>query len=110
MAKFTVETRSGTKKEIAGRNGVPLMKLIRRAGIEELVAQCGGTCSCATCHVYLTVLPPGAFVPPAGPSENMMLANATDRTFTSRLSCQVRFDDDLDGMHVTIAPENLNSF
>jgi 2Fe-2S ferredoxin len=39
-----------------------------------------------------------------------MLANATDRTFTSRLSCQVRFDDSLDGMHVTIAPENLNSF
>jgi 2Fe-2S ferredoxin len=56
------------------------------------------------------VLPPGAAVPPAGPSENMMLANATDRTFTSRLSCQVRFDDSLDGMYVTIAPENLNSF
>jgi ferredoxin, 2Fe-2S len=109
MATFTVETRNGTKKEIAGKNGVPLMKLIRRAGIEELVAQCGGTCSCATCHVYLT-LPPGAFVPPAGPSENHMLANATDRTITSRLSCQVRFDDGLDGMHVTIAPENLNSF
>jgi 2Fe-2S ferredoxin len=109
MAKFTVETRNGTKKEITGKNGVPLMKLIRRAGIEELVAQCGGTCSCATCHVYLT-LPPGAKVLPAGPSENMMLANATDRTFASRLSCQVRFDDDLDGLHVVIAPENLNSF
>lgn len=109
MAKFTVETRSGTQKEIAGKNGVPLMKLIRRAGIEELVAQCGGTCSCATCHVYLA-LPPGVFVPPAGPSENLMLANATDRTMTSRLSCQVRFDDTLDGLYVTIAPENLNAF
>jgi ferredoxin, 2Fe-2S len=109
MAEFTVETRGGTNKEIAGKNGVPLMKLIRRGGIEELVAQCGGTCSCATCHVYLT-LPPGACVPPAGPSENLMLATATDRTITSRLSCQVRFDDSLDGMHVTIAPENLNHF
>jgi ferredoxin, 2Fe-2S len=109
MAKFTVETRSGKQFEVAGKDNVPLMKLIRRAGIEELVAQCGGTCSCATCHVYLT-LPTGVFVPPAGPSENLMLANATDRTITSRLSCQVRFDASLDGMHVVIAPENLNSF
>jgi 2Fe-2S ferredoxin len=109
MAKFTVETRSGKTIEVVGKDNVPLMKLIRRAGIEELVAQCGGTCSCATCHVYLT-LPPGAFVLPAGPSENHMLASATDRTITSRLSCQVRFDASLDGMHVVIAPENLNSF
>jgi ferredoxin, 2Fe-2S len=109
MAKFTVETRSGKQIEVVGRDNVPLMKLIRRAGVEELVAQCGGTCSCATCHVYLT-LPAGASVIPAGPSENMMLANATDRTISSRLSCQVRFDASLDGMHVVIAPENLNSF
>jgi ferredoxin, 2Fe-2S len=108
MAKFTVETRNGARTEIVGKDGVPLMKLIRRAGIEELVAQCGGTCSCATCHVYLT-LPAGAALAPMGPSEGRMLASATDRTMASRLSCQVRFDASLDGMHVTIAPENLNS-
>jgi ferredoxin, 2Fe-2S len=109
MAKFTVETRSGKQVEVIGKDNVPLMKLIRRAGIEELVAQCGGTCSCATCHVYLT-LPAGASVPLAGPSENHMLASATDRTISSRLSCQIRFDPSLEGMRVTIAPENLNSF
>src|SRR3974390_1165962 len=109
MAKFTVETRSGKQVEVAGKDNVPLMKLTGRGGSEELVAKCGSTGSCATCHVYLT-LPPGASVLPAGPSENHMLASATDRRISSRLSCQVRFDASLDGMHVVIAPENLNSF
>jgi len=44
MARFIVETRNGTRTEIIGKDGVSLMKLIRRAGIEELVAQCGGSC------------------------------------------------------------------
>ena len=54
MARFFVETRNGTRTEIIGKDGVSLMKLIRRAGIEELVAQCGGSCACATCHIYVT--------------------------------------------------------
>lgn len=109
MAKFTLETRDGARREITGKTGVSLMKLIRRAGVEELVAQCGGSCACATCHVYLS-LPPGAQIDNSGPAENRMLATAGRRQLNSRLACQIKFDDRLDGMDVRIAPEDASGF
>lgn len=109
MAKFTLETRDGARREITGKNGVSLMKLIRRAGVEELVAQCGGSCACATCHVYLT-LPQGIEMADSGPGENRMLATASHRKFNSRLACQIRFDETFDGMAIRIAPEDATGF
>jgi ferredoxin, 2Fe-2S len=109
MARFTLETRSGTQIEVIGKDGVSLMKLIRRAGVEELVAQCGGSCACATCHVYIA-LPDGAKIAPMGPGESRMLSTASHRNVTSRLSCQIKFDADLDGMRVSVAPEDTSSF
>jgi 2Fe-2S ferredoxin len=108
MAKFTVETRGGSRAEIAGKDGVSLMKLIRRAGIEELEAQCGGSCACATCHVYLA-LPKGAQVAEMTPGEARMLATASDRTVASRLSCQIKFDASLDGLHVAPSPRRTRA-
>ncbi|HUI22385.1 MAG TPA: 2Fe-2S iron-sulfur cluster-binding protein [Methylocella sp.] len=109
MARFTIETRNGAQAEIIGKDGVSLMKLIRRAGIEELVAQCGGSCACATCHVYIT-LPAGVTMAQIGPGEGRMLSTASHRSVTSRLSCQIKFDASLDGMNVCIAPEDIGSF
>jgi 2Fe-2S ferredoxin len=104
MGSFLLETRDGTRREIAGKTGVSLMKLIRRAGVEELSAQCGGSCACATCHVYLTV-PEGREPPAAEPAENRMLATASHREINSRLACQIKFDDTLAGAEIRIAPE-----
>jgi 2Fe-2S ferredoxin len=109
MAKFTVETRSGTRREITGKAGVSLMKLIRRAGVEELVAQCGGSCACATCHVYLT-LTPEAEIADVSPGENRMLSMTSHRKVSSRLACQIKFDDAFDGMEICIAPEDTTGF
>jgi len=109
MASFTLETRNGTRREIAGKTGVSLLKLIRRAGVEELVAQCGGSCVCATCHVYLT-LRHGTETPSAGSGENRMLATASHRQVNSRLACQIKFDDTLAGMEIRIAPEAPMAF
>jgi enolase-phosphatase E1 len=103
-ASFILETRNGTRQEITGKTGVSLMKLIRRAGVEELAAQCGGSCACATCHVYLT-LPQGVAAPSADAGEMRMLATASHRGIGSRLACQIKFDDAFDGMEVLIAPE-----
>ena len=91
MARFIVETRNGTRTEIIGKDGVSLMKLIRRAGIEELVAQCGGSCACATCHIYVT-WPEGVKLEEMGQAEGRMLSTASvdDRNITSRLSCQIK--------------------
>ena len=105
LASFMLETRNGARCEITGKTGVSLMKLIRRAGVEELVAQCGGSCACATCHVYLT-LPEGIEAPAAGPVENRMLQSSSHRNINSRLACQIKFDSALDGMEIRIAPES----
>ena len=109
MASFTLETRNGAQTEIIGKDGVSLMKLIRRAGVEELIAQCGGSCACATCHVYVT-LPDGVGMAQMEPGESRMLSTASHRNVTSRLSCQIKFDASLDGMRVCVAPEDTSSF
>ena len=76
-----------------------------KAGFDELLALCGGCCSCATCHV---VVDP-AFadkLPKMSEDEDDLLESSDHRAETSRLSCQIPFTADLDGLHVTIAPED----
>jgi ferredoxin, 2Fe-2S len=107
MASFTLETRTGARSDVKAKDGATLLKLIRRSGVEELVAQCGGSCACATCHVYLT-LPEGAALPPMRPDEAQMLSTTSERRINSRLACQIKFEPALERMHVAIAPENLN--
>jgi 2Fe-2S ferredoxin len=64
------------------------MEAIRAAGIDELLAMCGGCCSCATCHVYVD---PGfmALLPEISGDENALLDSSTHRHDNSRLSCQL---------------------
>jgi ferredoxin, 2Fe-2S len=107
MASFTLQTRGGEKVEVNGKDNATLLKLARRAGVTELEAQCGGTCVCITCHVFLYP-PDGAKVTPVGPGESRMLATAYHRDVASRLACQVRFNETLDGMLVKVAPIDLD--
>ena len=53
MPKLTVVTREGTESTVEGEAGLSVMEVIRDAGFDELLALCGGCCSCATCHVYI---------------------------------------------------------
>jgi 2Fe-2S ferredoxin len=81
------------------------MEIIRDGGIDELLALCGGCCSCATCHVHVD--PEfAAKVEPMSEDENDLLDSSDDRNETSRLSCQIPFSDALDGLKVTIAKED----
>jgi 2Fe-2S ferredoxin len=81
------------------------MEIVRDAGIDELLALCGGCCSCATCHVYVD--PTFADrLPPMAEDESDLLDSSEHRTAASRLSCQIRFGPGLDGLRVTIAPED----
>jgi len=105
MPKLIVVTREGEEKQIEGETGLSVMEVIRDAGIDELLALCGGCCSCATCHVHVDP----AFadrLPAMSEDENDLLDSSDDRDETSRLSCQIPFEDDLDGMRVTIAAED----
>jgi 2Fe-2S ferredoxin len=73
--------------------------------IPEVETDCGGVCTCAACHLYVDP----AWVdrlPPIAKQENLMLALVADRRATSRLSCQIKLTDELDGLVVwTIKPE-----
>lgn len=105
MLKIFVTTRDGLTNETSAKVGLSLMKIITDAGMDEMLAICGGACSCATCHVYVEP----AWVsklPPMTEFEDALLDSTDARRPASRLSCQLRFEEDLDGLPVTIAPED----
>ena len=105
MPKLIVVTREGETRAIEGETGLSVMEVIRDAGIDELLALCGGCCSCATCHVHVDS-DYADKLPAMSDDENELLAISDDRDESSRLSCQIPFTDALDGMVVTIAKED----
>ena len=105
MPHLTIVTRDGTEKIVEGRVGWSVMENIRDNGFDELLALCGGCCSCATCHVHVDPDWIGA-VGPAKPDEDDLLDTSDHRIETSRLSCQILFRPELDGLRVQIAPED----
>ena len=105
MPKLIVTTRSGETREVEAQSGLTVMEAIRDNGFDELLALCGGCCSCATCHVHVDP----AFadrMPPMSRDEDDLLDSSDDRDETSRLSCQIPFTDELDGLSVRIAEED----
>ncbi len=105
MPKLIVTTRDGEVKEISGDTGLTVMEVIRDGGIDELLALCGGCCSCATCHVYIDAEFASALAP-MSEDENDLLDSSDHRDARSRLSCQLPFTAALDGLKVTIAAED----
>ena len=105
MPKLIVVTRDGAEHEVEGRDGWSVMEIIRDNGFDELLALCGGCCSCATCHVHVDEDWAGR-LPKIGGDEDDLLDTSDHRVATSRLSCQLQFGAELDGMRVQIAPED----
>ncbi|MBY8829816.1 2Fe-2S iron-sulfur cluster-binding protein [Hephaestia mangrovi] len=105
MPKVIVTTREGEVREVEGETGLSLMEVMRDNGIDEILALCGGCCSCATCHVHVD--PEfAAKLPPMSEDENDLLDSSSDRDADSRLSCQIPFSAALDGIRVRIAVED----
>lgn len=105
MPTLTVVTRAGLESTVEAADGLTVMEAIRDNGFDELLALCGGCCSCATCHVHVD----SAFadrLPPMGEDEDDLLESSDHRAATSRLSCQIPLTMALDGLRVTIAPED----
>lgn len=105
MPQITVVNHAGEEKSVEAQEGLSLMEAIRDNGFDELLALCGGCCSCATCHVHVD---PAFFdkLPAMSEDENDLLDSSDHRTEFSRLSCQVPVTEALAGIKVTIAPED----
>ncbi|MEK7343651.1 MAG: 2Fe-2S iron-sulfur cluster-binding protein [Pseudomonadota bacterium] len=105
MSQIIIIDRAGAEHPVEAQAGLSVMEIIRDNGFDELLALCGGCCSCATCHVFVDP----AFADRLGPmseDEDDLLESSDHRAETSRLSCQIAFADSLDGLRVTIAPED----
>lgn len=104
MPKFLVITREGDEHEVDGAESVSIMEAIRSAGLDELLAMCGGCCSCATCHVYVEA--GGDALSPISSDEDDLLDSSEHRKPTSRLSCQIALRDAPSDLRIRIAPED----
>ncbi|MBV8686621.1 MAG: 2Fe-2S iron-sulfur cluster binding domain-containing protein [Alphaproteobacteria bacterium] len=105
MAKLIIVSRDGSETTITGKEGWSVMENIRGAGFDELLALCGGSCSCATCHVHVDAEWLEA-LPPMGADEDDLLDTCDHRAANSRLSCQIEYGPQFDGLRVTIAQED----
>jgi len=105
MPKMIVVTREGEESVFEGEAGLSVMEVIRDNGVDELLALCGGCCSCATCHIYIDEEFADR-LPAMSEDENDLLDSSDHRTAQSRLSCQIPFGAALDGLKVIIAPED----
>jgi len=106
MPKVTYIQPNGVSRLVEVRAGTTAMEAAVDNDIEGIVAECGGACSCATCHVYVD---PGwaAKLPPPDSQESGMLECVLDRQDTSRLSCQIVLTPALDGLIVRVADEQI---
>lgn len=105
MPSITVTLRNGTERVIAAQPGLSVMENLRDNGVDEILALCGGCCSCATCHVFVDE---DYWAATGGPQadEEDLLDTSDHRGLRSRLSCQIAFTAALDGLKVTVAPED----
>lgn len=105
MPTIIFHSPDGSTHKVDARVGASAMETAIKVGVPGIVAECGGALSCATCHVLVDPM----WIDATGTAddfEDEMLDDAeTPRTPTSRLSCQIRMTDDLDGLELTIAPE-----
>jgi len=101
MPKITYVTADGAQHEVDAQTGSTVMETAIKNMVPGIEAECGGACACATCHVYVDE----TWAPKTGqpePMEEDMLDFAYDVGPTSRLSCQIKVTDDLDGLVVRV--------
>lgn len=101
MAKITFIGSDGTRYDVDAETGSTVMEAAIKNGVPGIEAECGGACACATCHVYVE----NGWADKTGapePMEEDMLDFAFDVSPASRLSCQIRITDELDGLVVRV--------
>jgi ferredoxin, 2Fe-2S len=105
MTRLSITDRDGVQTTVEAQGGQSAMEAIRSAGVEQLLAICGGVCACATCHVYVD---PARleFLPPMGTDEDELLSALSHRRENSRLACQIPLGPAIPELTVQLAPED----
>lgn len=101
MTKISIVAFDGTTFDIDAENGSSVMENAIKNAVPGIEAECGGACACATCHVYVDEAWMEAVGQPE-PMEEDMLDFAYDVRPNSRLSCQIKVSDALDGLVVRV--------
>jgi len=101
MPKIVFIEPGGGRRAVDAPLGITLMEAARQHGVQGVVAQCGGACACATCHVYVDPSWLARLEPPEEMEEGM-LETAWEPRDNSRLSCQIQITAELDGLQVTV--------
>jgi len=104
MAKITYVEKNGTRKVVDVKNGTSLMHGAVLNGVKGIEAECGGNCMCATCHVYAEPSQLELLPRKSDDEEAMLGSTASPNKANSRLSCQIKSSDTLDGL-VVYMPE-----
>lgn len=102
MGVIHVIDRAGERHTLEAEEGWRVMEIIRDWGL-PIEGLCGGACECGTCHVFVAEEWVGKLFPPRDDEEHQLdMIPITQRN--SRLSCQILYTPDLDGLEVTLAP------
>lgn len=101
MSKIVFIQSDGTEKTVEGVVGENLMSLAVDNEVTGIDGDCGGCCSCATCHVYVDNAWVEKVGSPAADEESLLALNP-DRVSNSRLCCQIEVKDELDGLTVRV--------
>jgi 2Fe-2S ferredoxin len=103
--KVTFIEPGGAVRQIEdAEDGMSVMEIAKQNGVEGVYADCGGACSCATCHVYVDADWMAKVGQPDEIEFSMLDMIADVQKDNSRLSCQIRMRAELDGLKVEVAP------
>lgn len=102
MPKIIFHCLDGERREVDATLGATVMETAIDNDVDGIVAECGGACACATCHSFIDPAW-GGRVPAMSDMEDAMLDSALDRDDRSRLMCQIKVTDALDGLEVVVA-------
>lgn len=103
MVKVTFIEQDGTRREIDAKEGEPLMYAAKAAGIDGIVAECGGAAMCATCHCYLIEAPNGPLPEPEAAEADTVEFMGNEPRENSRLTCQINVTGAVEGAVFQVA-------
>ena len=102
MPKVTYIEFDGTERPVELPAGWSLMQGATLNGVDGIEGECGGSCGCATCHVYVDEAFLDKLDPPSETEEEMLDCTSSPREANSRLSCQIKADPKIDGIIVRL--------